>query len=215
MKSYTAYLFDCDGTLIDTTELIYQCFVYSCKKYGDLEVTREEVFANIGIPLRNQLVHFLGPASDEKLSEITKAHMDYQLKIYEDYLGLFPGVTETLSQLKANEKKLGVVTSRKTFTLNLYFKHTGILQFFDTLITPELTEKHKPSPEPALEALKRLSCSAEETLFVGDSIYDIECGVKAGMDTAFVTWSRIDPDSLTIKPAYIINEMNELLKIEK
>ena len=131
MKSYSAYLFDCDGTLIDTTELIYQCFLYSCKKYGDLEVTRDEVFANIGIPMRNQLVHFLGPVSEEKLSEITKAHMDYQLKIYKDYLDLFPGVAETLSQLKNKGKKLGVVTSRKTFTLNLYFKHTGILQFFD------------------------------------------------------------------------------------
>ena len=211
MKQYKAYLFDCDGTLIDTTELIYQCFLYSCKKYGDLEVKREEVFSNIGIPLRNQLVHFLGPLSEDKLSEITKAHMDYQLKIYKDYLDLFPEVAETLSQLKDNEKKLGIVTSRKTFTLNLYFKHTGILHYFDTLITPELTEKHKPEPEPAIEALKRLSCSAEETVFVGDSIYDIECGVKAGMDTAFVTWSRIDPKSLSIKPTFIINKMNELL----
>lgn len=211
MKSYSAYLFDCDGTLIDTTELIYQCFLYSCKKYGDLEVKREDVFSNIGILLRNQLIHFLGPLSEENLSEITKAHMDYQLKIYKDYLHLFPEVAETLSQLKDNGKKLAVVTSRKTFTLNLYLKHTGILQYFDTLITPELTDKHKPDPEPALEALKQLSCPAEETLFVGDSIYDIECGAGTGMDTAFVTWSRINPDSLSIKPTFIINEMKELL----
>lgn len=211
MKQYTAYLFDCDGTLIDTTELIYQCFVHSCKKFGNIHVTREQVFANIGIPLRNQLEHFLGPLFDEKASEITKAHMDYQLKIYKNYLQLFPGASETLSQLKDKGKKLAVVTSRKTRTLTLYFKQLGIYQFFNVFITPELTEKHKPDPEPALEALKQLQCSAEETLFVGDSIYDIECGVKARMDTAFVTWSRIDPELLSIKPTYIISEMKELL----
>lgn len=214
MKSYGAYLFDCDGTLIDTTELIYQCFLFSCKKFGNLEVKREEVFSNIGIPLQNQLLHFLGPVSEEKLSEIIKAHMDYQLKIFKNYLSLFPHVAETLSQFKNKGKKLGVVTSRKTFTLNLYFKHTGILHFFDILITPESTEKHKPDPEPALEALKRLLCSAEETLFIGDSVYDMECGERAGMDTAFVTWSKIDPDSLSTTPTYFIDEMKELLITE-
>ena len=121
MEQYKAYLFDCDGTLIDTTELIYQCFVYSCRKFGNISVTRDQVFANIGIPLRTQLQQFLDPLSDEKASEITSAHMEFQLSIYNDHLQLFPGISETLSQLKDKGKKLAVVTSRKTHTLSLFF----------------------------------------------------------------------------------------------
>jgi pyrophosphatase PpaX len=210
MKQYKAYLFDADGTLFDTTELIYQCFLYSCKKYGDIDVSREAVFSNIGIPLRPQLEHFLGKMSDYKEEEIVKAHMDYQLKIYQEHLRLFPGVKKTLVHLKDTGKKMAVVTSRKQYTLTLYLKQTAIYHYFDALITPELTKKHKPEPEPALEALKQLNCAPSETLFVGDAIFDIECGERAGMDTAFVTWSQIDAESLSIKPTYVIDSMNEL-----
>lgn len=210
MKHYNAYLFDADGTLFDTTELIYQCFLYTCKKFGNIDVSRREVFSNIGIPLRPQLEHFLGKLSNEKEEEVVKAHMDFQLSIYKDHLRLFPQVKEILTQLKENDKKMAVVTSRKIFTLTLYLKQTDIYNFFDTLITPELTEKHKPEPEPALEALKQLSCVPSETLFVGDAVFDIECGQRAGTDTAFVTWSQTDVSSLSVKPTYIIDSMDEL-----
>lgn len=211
MKPYSAYLFDGDGTLLDTAEMIYKCFVYTCKKYADLDITREQVFSNIGIPLRPQIESFLGPLSDEKADEIKKVHMEYQLSIYKDYMRLFPGVAETLSQLKNKGEKLAVVTSRRRYTLGLYLNYTGIFHFFDALITPESTVRHKPEPEPALEAAKQLQCSVTETLFVGDSTFDIECGAKAGMDTAFVAWSHINTSSMTIQPMYIIKNMTELI----
>ncbi len=210
MKQYAAYLFDGDGTLYDTAEMIYQCFSYSCKKFGNIEVAREAVFSNIGLPLRPQLEHFLGPLSDDRATEILKAHMAYQLTIYRDHVFLFPGVAETLARLKNNDKKLAVVTSRRTKTLTLYLKHTAIYHLFDAFITPESTEKHKPDPQPALEALRQLDCSAAETLFVGDAVFDIACGSKAGTDTAFVAWSHIPITSLPMKPTYILNGMGEL-----
>ncbi|RLG28889.1 hypothetical protein DRN98_09000 [Methanosarcinales archaeon] len=211
MKQYKAYLFDGDGTLYDTAEMIYQCFAYSCKKFGNVNVTRDAVFGNIGIPLRPQLEHFLGPLSDEKAAEVMQTHMAYQLTIYKDYLTLFPGVAETLQQLKKNGKKLSVVTSRKIQTLSLYLETTGIKVLFDTLITPESTREHKPEPEPAFAALKALGCAPSEALFVGDSVYDIACGAEAGTDTAFVGWSHIPVSSVPIQPTYIINKMSELL----
>ncbi len=212
MKQYAAYLFDGDGTLYDTAEMIYKCFFYSCKKFGDIEVTREAVFSNIGLPLRPQLEHFLGPLSDDQATEILKAHMAYQLTIYRDHVILFPHVAETLNQLKNNGKKLAVVTSRRTKTLTLYLKHTAIYNLFDAFITPESTEKHKPDPQPALEAIRQLDCAASETLFVGDAVFDIFCGSKAGTDTAFVAWSHIPIPSLSMKPTYILNDMGELVE---
>ncbi len=212
MKSYQAYLFDADGTLFDTTEMIYLCFEYTCKKYANLQVKRGQVFSNIGIPLRKQLEIFLGPQSDEKASEIQKTHMEFQLSIYKKHLRLFPGVANVLSQLKNAGKKLAIVTSRRKKTLTLYLKHTNIFNFFNVFITPESTEKHKPDAEPALEALKQLHCKATETLFIGDAIFDIKSGEKAGIDTALILWSKKDISSFKTKPTYILKNLNTLVK---
>ncbi|MGD9201422.1 MAG: HAD-IA family hydrolase [Chitinispirillia bacterium] len=213
MKTYRAYLFDADGTLFDTTEMIFQCFKYSCKKYGNLSVTRKQVFKNIGLPLKIQFECLFGALSNERTEELIKAHMEYQLKIFKKYLRLFPGVAETLKMLKNNEKKLAIVTSRRMESLLIFLKDTNIFNLFNILITPESTEKHKPLPEPALEALKQLNCKNSESLFIGDATFDIECGKNAGMDTAFVSWSKNPPSSLNLKPTYILNDIYDLAKL--
>lgn len=211
MKEYKGYLFDADGTLFDTAEMIFQCFNHTCSMFGNIKICRNEVFSNIGIPLRPQLENFLGILNDSRAEEIIGEHMRYQLEIYKDYLCLFPGVADTLRDLKKKGKKLAVVTSRKIYTLTLFLKHTGIFRYFDSLITPESTKKYKPHPEPALEALRQLDCKAHEALFVGDAVFDIECGREAGMDTAFVSWSKLEPDSFSVKPDFIIDRIEELI----
>jgi len=211
MRDYTAYLFDADGTLFDTTEMIYQCFKYTCKLFGNISVTRDQVFKNIGIPLKTQFEYFFGTLSNDHAEKIMKTHMEYQLSIFKKYLCLFPGVAETIQLLNKNGKKLAVVTSRRMDSLTIYLKYTNIYHLFDVLITPESTEKHKPLPEPAFEALKQLNCKNSEALFIGDATFDIECGERAGMDTAFVAWSKNTPSSLTVKPTYIVSDIRELV----
>lgn len=210
MKSYKAYLFDVDGTLIDTTEMIYQCFLQTCKKFSNTTVTREQIIGNIGIPLSTHFNLLMGQLSAEREKEITSYHMDYQLSIFKKYLKLFQGVYKGLERLKNNGKKLAVVTSRKKFTLEIYLEYTDILKFFDVLITPESTEKHKPCPEPAIEALSQLASLPDESIMIGDAIFDIECGARAKMDTAFVSWSKNSVHLLSVKPTYLINSMGEL-----
>lgn len=215
MKSYTTYLFDADGTLFDTAEMIYQCFKYTCKRFGDIDVSREAVFSNIGIPLLPQLECFLGEFSDEKAKRVMDGHMEFQMGIYEKYLVLFPETKNTLEKLKQDGKKIAIVTSRRLISLELYLKHTGILDYFDVLITPESTRKHKPEPEPAFAALEYLKSTPKESLFIGDSVFDIVCGNTAGMDTAFVKWSEIDSESLCVKPDWIVENMSEFLVVDK
>lgn len=210
MKQYKAYLFDLDGTLTDTAEMIYRCFVQSCRKFGGMDISRELVFGHIGLPLRKQFEAYLGSLSDERAEEIMRSHMSYQLSIYKDFLKIFPGVAEGLEMLKRKGRLLGVVTSRRQETLSLYLKHLGIHHYFDVLVTPEMTEKHKPDPEPALKATGLLGCVSSEALFIGDAVYDIQCGSSAGMDTAFVSWSRNEASALSVKPDYIIDDLREL-----
>ncbi len=211
MKDYSCYLFDADGTLIDTNELIYRCFVFTCKKYGDMDISRDLATRNIGLTLRRQMETYLGPLSDEEFTAIADDHMHYQLSIYRHYLRLFPSVQEGLRVLHAKGKQCGVVTSRRMVTLELYLRETGIFDLFQVFVTPENTAKHKPEPDPVLEALSLFKITDKESvLMIGDSDFDIECGFRAGIDTAFVAWSHNDPLTLKTKPTHIIDDFMQL-----
>ncbi len=211
MKSYDSYLFDADGTLIDTAELIFQSFLYTCKKYGDFTIDKPRVISGIGQPLVQQIQEYLGRLSETELATVLEDYRDYQLDIYGGHLNIFPEVRETLTTLKQNGKQMAVVTSRKMDTAELYLKTCNLFDIFDVIITPEFTSKHKPHPEPALKALEAINGKAGNALFIGDAYFDIECGQQAGTDTAFVSWSLNDPDTIKPAPTYVLQKMSDLL----
>jgi pyrophosphatase PpaX len=210
MKNYSYFLFDADGTLIDTMDLIVRCFEHTCALFGNATVSKTEIRRHVGLTLRAQMEIYLGPLSDEAFHAIAKEHMTLQLKIYKEYLRAFPGVAEGLSMLKASGKRCAIVTSRRRNTLDLYLKETGIYQFFDAFVTPEITTKHKPDAEPALAALGLLSAPRDKTIFVGDSSFDISCASAAGIDSAFVNWSGNDPSEMPVQPTFFIDDIRQL-----
>lgn len=212
MKDYDYYLFDADGTLFDTTEMIYQCFDYSLRYFKKPMVSREMIFSNIGLPLKNQIEIYVGNVDDDFLQAYKKVHMEYQLSIYKDYIRLFSGVARTLAQLKNRGKKCAVVSSRFRKSLDTFLSEMEIGSYFDVVMSPEGTRLHKPHAEPALKTLELLECrDASEAIFIGDASFDIECGAGAGTDTAFVNWSRCSVDSLSVKPTYVIKQMGDLI----
>jgi pyrophosphatase PpaX len=212
MKSYDYYLFDADGTLFETTELIYQCFVYSLGKYTGRQIPRDEIIATIGLTLRKQFEHHIGPMSDEQYDIMQADHMNYQMGIYQDYLAPCPGVPEAIHELHAAGKALAIVTSRKIISLSCFLRETGIFEYFSVIVTPDETENHKPHPEPALKALELLKADPEKTLFIGDAKFDIECGHGAHTDTALVSWSHNKAADMAVKPTYIIDSLLALCK---
>lgn len=200
-----------DGTLVDTSELIYQCFVHTVKKYHGPHISRQAVVSHIGIPLKQQLELFLGEMTDAEFVEVYSTYNEYQLEIIPDYLTVFPSVHTTLAELKKRGKKLAVVTSRKRRSLEHFLKTKDLSKYFDVLVTPESTTRHKPHPEPVLKALALLNADPETCLFIGDSVWDVESGKAAGVDTALVTWSQNDIAGLSPQPAFRLNSMQELI----
>lgn len=210
MKKYDTYLFDADGTLFETTELIYQCFVYSLGKYAKREIPRQKIIATIGLTLRKQFEHHMGPLTDEQFDSMQADHMNYQMGIYRDYLAPCPGVPDAIKQLHTAGKALAIVTSRKLASLSCFLRETGIYDYFNVIVTPDETEQHKPHPEPAHKALELLGADPDTTLFIGDAPFDIECGHSANIDTALVSWSHNKAEDMAIKPTYVINSMLDL-----
>ena len=211
MKNYDFYLFDADGTLIDTMELIYRCFVHTCRKFANKEVSRPEIQKNVGLTLRDQMAKYFGPMTQEFFETVSTEHMAFQTAHYLEHLKLFPTVAEGLAMLSAAGKRMAVVTSRRRNTLDHYLKTTGILHFFEAFVTPETTLTHKPGPEPALAALALLGAQKDRALFVGDAEFDIECASRAGVDSAFVKWSCNAPLRMAIRPTWFIDDLRKLL----
>lgn len=211
MRSYPCYLFDLDGTLIDTIDLVYECFRHAVQNVKGFHLERAEVIPYIGIPLKAQYRRFFPQDSDEAIEHYMKVHMDYQYEIYPKYLKAFPRAQETLRSLKMRGAKIALVTSRRKRSATVFTTDMGLHPFFDLLVTPEDTEKHKPDPEPARLALSKLGMKPEESLFVGDAEFDMECGHATGTDTAFCLWGTNDPKNLKRSPTYLLKDLADLV----
>lgn len=211
MKRYDTYLFDADGTLLDTSELIYQSFYHTCLTHGGFSVDRNTIFKDVGIPLKAQLIKLLGVKDPVEIENIIGTHRAFQKSIYKKNLRLYKGVKEGLLKLKESKVHIGVVTSRDRKSLDTYLKHTGIVNLFEVIASPEVTENHKPHPEPVLWAMKQLGANPESTIFVGDAVFDILSGNSAGVDTALISWGHNDPKDIVAEPTWLIHNFSELL----
>ncbi len=211
-KLYNYFLFDADGTLMDTTELIYQSYRKTVGNLTGKDVSRKSVSPLIGVTLETGLNTLLGTQPEKEMGSIIDLYTEYQLAMADQYICLFPGVKETLEGLKKQGKRLAVVSSRKSMSLISYLKTLGIYPFFDSVIAAESTKHQKPDPEPALAAMKQLRAFAAETLLTGDSRWDIECACRAGIDSCFVSWSGHDINNLPVLPTYYIDGMKVLMQ---
>ncbi len=213
MKIYNTFLFDADGTLLDTVDLIVKCFEYTLSHYKVKIPERSEIVSHIGIPFRNQISIYFGELDESKAEEIWDFYREYQLQHYMDYIKLFPGTIETLTQLKKRGAKIAVVTSRKHNTLDLFLKQLSIFDMFDAIITPDDVSKPKPDAEPTLKALSDLDSLAEESLFIGDAVYDRISAEQAKVDFALVSWTHIPVNHFKPAPEIILENMDDILSL--
>ncbi len=211
MKEYQFYLFDIDDTLLDTGELITHCFEIVCRRIHHLDIEPEQVHPLIGLPLKKMFEILLIDVQNVDFDLMIQEYRKYQFEVYDQRLKLFPNVKSTLHELYRTGKQIAAVTSRRKDSLQIFLKATQIDSYFHALITPEDTTEHKPCSAPALKAMKELNGTSGSAIFVGDSQFDIECGHRSGMDTGFVLWSNLTPNSLPITPTYIINDLSMLL----
>jgi pyrophosphatase PpaX len=205
-----AVLFDLDGTLINTNELIIKSFEYTLKKHLNTKITRNEILATFGAPLRDVLARYDAGGADlmlEIFREYSEEHHDLLASSIE-------GVEEGLSLLKKERVKIAVVTSKRISTalrgLNLF----SLDKYFDIIVGPEDTKIHKPFGDPALRACALLEVEPFEALMVGDSLNDILCGKNAGCKTCLVSYTALDlKEVMRYKPDYVVDSLIDILKI--
>ncbi|MEC3882739.1 pyrophosphatase PpaX [Halobacillus litoralis] len=208
--SIRTILFDLDGTLIDTNELIIASFTHTIEQYSDRSYDREEILDFIGPPLRESL-HKVNP---DKVEEMVETYRKHNIENHNRYVKAYEGVVETIETLKDQGYKLGIVTTKMRNTVHMGLELTNLDGLFETIITLDDVTNAKPHPEPIVKALNQLDSQASEAMMVGDNTHDIEAGQNAGTKTAGVAWTVKGRKVLDdLNPDYMLDNMRDLLKI--
>ncbi|MBP0726814.1 pyrophosphatase PpaX [Bacillus sp. RG28] len=206
----TTVLFDLDGTLINTNELIIESFLHTLNKFYPEKYKREDILPFMGPPLSESF----STVDIERINELIEEYRKFNIAHHDEFVEEFETVYETVETLKKAGFKLGIVTTKARNVVNMGIEFGRLTSFFDVVVTIDDVQNAKPHPEPLLLALKQLHSTPEETLMVGDNHHDIEGGKNAGTKTAGVAWTVKGRDFLAkFNPDYMLETMSDLLPI--
>jgi pyrophosphatase PpaX len=209
---FAAYLFDLDGTLIDSVALILGSFHHTRERhYGD-RLPDDYYLTTLGMPLRDSFARMA--ASAEEVEALVRTYVEYNLMHHDAMVRPYEGVVAMVDALVKRGARLALVTSKLGKTARRGLDVAGIEGAFEHVVAADDVQRGKPDPEPVFLALERLGASAGETLFVGDSPHDIEAGNRAGVKTAAATWGPFARAALdAAKPTFFVHSPHDVLAL--
>jgi pyrophosphatase PpaX len=198
----TSVLFDLDGTLVDSIELILNSARHAFVGFAGRAPSDEEWRAGIGRPLLTMFREF---APDEpEVERLVARYREYQMANHDRLLRAYEGIVPLIGELAAAGHPMALVTSKTDWLAKRALKHVGLDDAIPTIVGCDSCTRHKPHPEPVERALALLGSTAAEALFVGDSPHDIESGRAAGVHTIGVTWGAFTREEMERSGADVV-----------
>ncbi len=210
----TTFLFDLDGTIIDSIDLILRSYRHTMAQHrSDEPPPPDDMWIQgLGTPLWAQF----GEITDDKeeIERMVQTYRTYNLAHHDALVKPYEGVVDEIRRLKDAGKRLGVVTSKLRDGAMRGLRISGLDDTFDVVIGCDNVTHSKPHPEPVLKALDELGAKRESTVFVGDSRHDMESGRAAGVKTAAVLWGPFDRAHLEdLSPDYWLEKPQDLREL--
>lgn len=208
-SQFSTWLFDVDGTLIDSTSAVVECMKKTALEMGG-EVTDEvELKASFGKGLMNTLQPWV---PEGQIDAAIEQYMRNFHHIVGNNIQLYEGVMEILDTLYKKAIPMGIVTGNKMSEMEGIFQKLPLKDYFKAVICADSIPYQKPSPEPVLEALKLMNRPVEGAVFIGDSEHDIRAGKLAGVKTIAVLGGSSPEDRIrAAEPDYVIESITELV----
>lgn len=212
--TWAAVLFDLDGTLADTVELILISYRHTMGVHLDSVPDDDRFLETIGTPLPEQLRDFA--RNEEERLAMLATYVAYQRTLHDDMVRPFPGALDVMQELRVRGSRVGIVTSKGRSIADRTIQVCGFTDLVDFVVCGNEVTHGKPHPEPVLLAMHELGVAAtpDQVVFVGDSPHDLRAGRKAGARTAAAGWGPIHRRVLEAEqPDYYLNTVEELLAI--
>jgi pyrophosphatase PpaX len=198
----SAALFDFDGTLVDTTEMIFQSMRHATSSVlGRDDLSREELLANVGQPLPRQMELFDAEKADLLLEAYRTHHEEYH---------------DALNRLRTAGVRIIVVTSKRRRSVEMALeKFPGLDLVVDLFVTLEDTTEHKPHPEPLLKGLELAGdVPKDSAVYVGDSPFDVQAAKAAGLRSVAVSWGAFSEDTLReAEPDHLVRDLDAVVDV--
>lgn len=204
--------FDLDGTLVNSSKTIYNATSYSLSKLGIDFNVNENLFAlTIG-------KHFVDifDTFDIDVPDFEKFITIYKINYFEqmEFSKVYDRVEETLASLKDRDIKVSLLTTKIQDQADRIIDHFNLRKYFDLVMGRRDGIAHKPSPEPLLKICSDLFVDVKNTLMVGDTELDIQCGKNAGSKTCGVSYGYRTKELLEIeKPDFIVESIDDILEL--
>ncbi|MDQ4029760.1 MAG: HAD-IA family hydrolase [Actinomycetota bacterium] len=206
---FRTVLFDLDGTVIDSGPIIVASMRHAARTVLGRDVEQDVLTAAVGGP---GLVAQMRLLDEERVDELVRVYREHNEPLHSE-LQACEGILDVLQDLKAEGRRLGIVTAKRRATVALAFEVLPDLEpLFDVVVGADETERHKPHPDPILHALEELRANADTAAYVGDSPFDVAAAKAAGVFAVAVTWGGIhgEPRLTAEHPDAIVDTAEEL-----
>ena len=210
---YSALIFDFDGTLADTRESILQTMKFVAHNYNIQFVDEKLIEGLIGLPLKAtfEQAFLLDESSIQDATLLYRNHYD---EIVLNTISLYEGVKDTLLDFYDKGINLSIASSKGKESLRKILQKQNIYHIFSFVGGEEDAKNKKPAPDIVNLILDKFNFQANECLVVGDTIFDIEMGQRAKVDTCGVTYGNNTREKLERqKPNFIIDNFTNLTEI--
>jgi pyrophosphatase PpaX len=205
-------LFDLDGTLIDSGPIILASMEHAVRTVLGRDIPREQLGLTIG---GQGIVAQMQAIDVGRADELLEAYKEHNDGLHET-LESFDELLELLPKLRADGRRLGIVTAKRHRTVALALdRFPALREDFDVVVAHEDTDRHKPDPDPVLLAIERLGGAPSDAAYIGDSPFDIRAAKAAGAFAIGVAWGGIHPDErlLAEEPDAFVRSPQELLDV--
>lgn len=208
----TTFLFDLDGTLIDSVELILRSYRHTLQAHRGSVPPDEMWLKGLGTPIRVQLRQWTeDPAEIEAMAS---TYSVYNMAHHDSLVRPYDGIVNAVHSLQEAGKRLGLVTSKVRNGAMRGLKVAGLDTAFGVIVGADDVTHPKPHAEPVLSALKQLGSLPGEAVFVGDSRHDLESGRAAGVKTAAALWGPFDRAHLAdLEPDFWLEHPDDILAL--
>jgi len=206
---FPVVLFDFDGTVIDSGAIIIASMRHATKAVLGRDIPDEELGRAVG---GSGLIEQMRLLDAERVDELVASYRAHNEPLHAE-LAECVGMTDVLTELKDQGRRLGVVTAKRQETVRLAFSYLPLERFFDVVVGSDDTQRHKPDPQPLTHALALLGAAADDAAYVGDSPFDVRAAKAAGVHAIAVTWGGIHPrERLEAEaPDAVVDTAEELL----
>lgn len=187
-----AILFDLDGTLVDSIDLIVHAYQTTVERHLNVALPREEIVPLIGRSLFD-LFEEMAPGRSQ---ELVASYRVYMHSVHDEMIRGFDGVDAMLDALAERGMPIGIVTSKSLASATPSLARFGLTPRMRTIVTLDDTDRHKPHPAPLLKGAERLGLDPSRLWYVGDSVHDLAAARSAGMRAVAAGWGPTSHDEL-------------------